>query len=391
MKIEIYLIKKYLLSKRKKTFSFITIIIGITGITLGVSALIISLGITNGFHTEIKNRLLSLTPHIILFGTSTEELLRKNYIIAASPFVYEQIVIKSKNKVCGAVIKGINYETEIKVTDLDKRVKIGKFQHDTLLIGDELAKNLNVGVGDKVILILPTITLPEKELFHIPPMSEFKIGGIFKTGLYEQDSTLIFADIKKIKNVFPGFSRYCIGIKTKNPYKVEKYLRDLKKEIKLSNVISWKELNQNLFAALKLERIITFVITALIIVVACFSICSNLFLFTYERIREIGILSAIGLERRNISKLFFFFGTIIGTTGIAIGTILGFFISFLINKYEFIKLPPEIYFITKVPVHISLVDVSLILLLTISLTLISSIYPAYKVSKLNPVEIIRHE
>jgi lipoprotein-releasing system permease protein len=401
MNYTLYLSFKYLKPQKDKFFSYLSLAISICGIAIGVATLIVTLGVMTGFHREIKNRLSMLYPDIIVtshYDISEEVLKNNKQIYSYSPFLYSQVILKFGDKVYTSVVKGINYDTEKKVVKIDKLIKWfddPKLDKKSIVLGKELAKSLGVSFNDEVVMILPTQV--HTPFGSLPLTEKFLVKGIFSSGIYEYDNNLCFIDYNVATKIFYDNTTNqlnavkCWGIKVNN----EKSLYDVVSYLKtnlppLTKILTWIELNYNFFTALKLEKIMMIIIVSLIIIVACFMIVSNLLLKGLQKSKDIGILLAIGVSKKYVRRIFFLQGIVITLTGILLGSILGFTLGWLIKQYQFVKLPKGVYFIDKIPVYFSLPDIAITLSITIIVGFLASLYPSYKISQFDPVEIIRY-
>lgn len=401
MNYTLYLSFKYLKPQKDKFFSYLSLAISICGIAIGVATLIVTLGVMTGFHREIKNRLSMLYPDIIVtshYDISEEVLKNNKQIYSYSPFLYSQAILKFGDKVYTSVVKGINYDTEKKVVKIDKLIKWfddPKLDKKSIVLGKELAKSLGVSFNDEVVMILPTQV--QTPFGSLPLTEKFLVKGILSSGIYEYDNNLCFIDYNVATKIFYDNTTNqlnavkCLGIKVNN----EKSLYDVVSYLKtnlppLTKILTWIELNYNFFTALKLEKIMMIIIVSLIIIVACFMIVSNLLLKGLQKSKDIGILLAIGVSKKDVRRIFFLQGIVITLTGILLGSILGFTLGWLIKQYQFVKLPKGVYFIDKIPVYFSLPDIAITLSITIIVGFLASLYPSYKISQFDPVEIIRY-
>jgi lipoprotein-releasing system permease protein len=401
MNYTLYLSFKYLKPQKDKFFSYLSLAISICGIAIGVATLIVTLGVMTGFHREIKNRLSMLYPDIIVtshYDISEEVLKNNKQIYSYSPFLYSQVILKFGDKVYTSVVKGINYDTEKKVVKIDKLIKWfddPKLDKKSIVLGKELAKSLGVSFNDEVVMILPTQV--QTPFGSLPLTEKFLVKGILSSGIYEYDNNLCFIDYNVATKIFYDNTTNqlnavkCLGIKVNN----EKSLYDVVSYLKtnlppLTKILTWIELNYNFFTALKLEKIMMIIIVSLIIIVACFMIVSNLLLKGLQKSKDIGILLAIGVSKKDVRRIFFLQGIVITLTGILLGSILGFTLGWLIKQYQFVKLPKGVYFIDKIPVYFSLPDIAITLSITIIVGFLASLYPSYKISQFDPVEIIRY-
>jgi lipoprotein-releasing system permease protein len=395
--MELFIALKYLKGREKSIFALFSTIIGIAGIGLGVAALIVTLGVMNGFHLDIREKILGLNPHLIVLGsdiTDSESVTKKLKLVGGlesiSPFVYGQVVIRSKHSAYGVVLKGIKFDSEREVVPLEKISITGEWadmEPDGIVLGKELVKNLGVNLGDELIVVSPT----EHDFLSMsmPRMNKFKLVGIFNSGIYDYDGNLAYVNLNKAKDIFSLKGVSGFGIKLRNIDRAGSIAKKLRNILEY-RVIAWQELNRNLFAALKLEKTVMFLLLALIIVVACFNIVSNLLLLSIEKAKEIGIFSAIGMKMSSIRKIFIYEGLITGLLGTLFGAAFGILMGAILKRYQFVKLPPEIYYVDRIPVRLSFVDIASVLAVAIVVTILSSVYPANRASKLNPVDIIRY-
>ncbi len=393
-----YLALKYLKSRRKEKFISLISIISIIGIIIGVMTLIIVISVMDGFDKSLRDKIISINSHLIVLKYGGDVQNYKNVekkiknikgITDIEPFIYKQAMVSYQGVVSGVIVRGILANSKI----LKKVIKEGRLNNkiNSIVIGNELAKNLGVYIGDKVNIISPFGRLTPMGM--IPKMKRFVITGIFQSGMYDYDSSLVFISIKDAQQFFNMKHRVTgIEIFLKNIYDVKKIERLVK--LKLGNLYwtrDWMEMNKNLFSAMKLERVTMFIILTLIILVAAFNIASTLIMIILEKNRDIAILKSMGAKRKDIMDIFIIKGLIIGITGSIIGTILGCFICFLLKKYQFIKLPSDVYYITKLPVEVNFYYVVIIFMSSILLSFLATLYPAIQASKLKPAEILRYE
>lgn len=400
MKFTTFLALKYLVSPKKKIFSSISAIIAVLGIGIGVATLIVTLGIMSGFHHEIRKRLLSLYPHIVVSGNyevDIKEVTKFKEIEDVSSFVYSQAILKSKNLVYTVVVKGIDFLQEQKVSEIKNIVgkEVYNLSQNEIFIGKELSTNLGLEEGDTVVMVLPTqIRTP---FGNLPRTEKFVVKKIFRSGVYEYDSNLCYIDYAKAKQIFydeetRSFNGVVgLGIKLKNDNDLNKVVEKLRINLGIAyKVVSWEQLNYNLFSALKLEKVMMIIVVSLIIIVACFVIVTNLIMLGIQKSKDIGILMSMGATKKEIKNIFFIQGIILNVSGIIFGNGLGLLLSWLVKEYQFVKLPKEVYYIDKIPVYLSFTDIGIVLLITIFVGIVASLYPAQKVSKFEPIEIIRY-
>lgn len=384
---------RYLTSKHRERFISLISIISILGVAVGVAALIIVISVMSGFDDDLKEKIIGTYSHIEItsdFGAApsqdiTGKILKAEHVRAVSPFLHGQALIRFRGSVTGVMVRGIDPQSEVKTNRIGEYIKEGDLSLGDrgLAIGMELASKLGVRLGDKVTLITPG---------NINGI-DFNIAAIFKTGMYDYDSGLVYTTIPASQellaaaNLISGYS-----IRLDDAFNVEKAKRSLRLGLGSAySVRSWLDLNRNLIEALKLEKTVMFIILALIVMVACFNIAGTLIMTVLEKTKDVGILKAIGASQGDIMAIFAMQGTMIGLIGTAIGASLGLILCWCLKTYKFITLPSDIYYIDKLPVKFQAGDIMLIVCASVAISMIATIYPAYKASKLDPVEALRYE
>lgn len=405
MKTETFIALRYLKAKRKKHFIGIISFISIFGIIIGTMSLVIALSLMTGFHNKMKENLLDANSHLTVHSfenqiddkkyselTSLAESI-ENYK-GSSPVILTQGLIKGgvNPDPAPVVIKGIDFEKEKQVTNILENVEINSLEKKEIVIGSELAKRRGIFVGDKISLVfLKPVQTP---MGLMPKIKYFTVKGIFSSGTYEYDKTWVFCNVSEISTIL-GMNGDCqyIELKTTNLDVIDTYRDKLLKLLPTGfHIIDLRETNKQLFAAIKVEKIIVSLIIGLIVLVAALNITSSLVMSVIEKNRDIGILMAMGMKRKEIMKIFKLQGFIIGVTGSFIGCTLGAVSSYVLEKYQVIKLPPDVYdFLSYIPFNLRISDVILIFFGTVIIAWVATIYPAKRASSLNPVEAIRHE
>ncbi len=396
MKTELFISWRYLITKRKEKFISLISVISVLGIAIGVMALIVVIGVMTGFDRDLRDKIVGNYSHITIagyngidekeYGKILEKISANPQIKGVSPYVQGQVLIKAGTRVFAAGLKGINPSTESSVTKIKQYLTAGKIDNlgpDKVIIGKELAAYLGLFLNSDLL----TYSSLGKERV-------LKVVGIFNSGMYDYDLNLIFSDTKTAQDILGLNNKFsAIAVKLDNLNLADKVKGEISSVLGFDyNIRTWMEANQNFFAALKLEKLTMFIILTLIILVASFNIISTLVVMVVDKTRDIGILKAIGMSSVRIRNIFTYQGFIIGVLGIFSGTAGGILLCVLLKKYQFIKLPQDIYYIDRLPVFIEFwPDIALIILAAIAITLISTIYPARKASRLNPVEALRYE
>ncbi len=392
MKIVFWIAWRYLWTKRKERFVSLISVISILGVAIGVAALIIVLAVMSGFDKDLKEKIIGNYSHIVIeapfpisdYAGIIRDINKHEHISASAPFIQNQAFLESPQQNRGVLVRGIDLNLESRVTDIERY--LGQKTRDFnkgVFIGKELSGILGLDTGDELTLINP-------EGGRISA----KISGLFNSGMYDYDTNIIYMDLAQAQDFF-GFSNSVSGISVK----VDKlFLADaLKAEIQKTigpaySIKTWIERNKNFFAALKLEKITMFIILTLIILVAAFNIISTLVVMVTEKTKDIGILKAVGMTNAKIRAIFTLEGLFIGLFGCILGSGIGITLSILLKKYQFVKLPADIYYLDRLPV--SLVfwpDVAMVVIAAFLISLVSTIYPARKAGQLNPLEALRYE
>ena len=396
MKTEFFISIRYLMTKRKEKFISLISVISVLGVAIGVAALIVVIGVMTGFDKDLRDKIVGNYSHITLssyngldneqFTSLQKKLFCNPHVVGVSPYVQGQGLIQEGSQFLAVGIKGIVPESEAEVTKLNTYLKTGDLAQLTgerIIIGRELANRLGAGVGSDV-------SLYSQE----GKPRQLKVVGIFHSGMYEYDMNLVFMNLATAQD-FLGVAHQvsAVAIKLDNLYLADSVKKEMSAVVGYEYLLrTWTEANQNFFSALQLEKITMFIILTLIILVAAFNIVSTLIVMVVEKTKDIGILRALGMRASSIRKIFTFQGLLIGSMGTFFGVAGGVLLCALLKKYQFIKLPQDIYYLDKLPVSIEWwPDVTLVVVCALAITLISTIYPALKAASLKPVEALRYE
>jgi len=408
---EFFIAKRYLKARRKTGFISLITYISILGVTIGVAALIIVLSIMNGFESEVRSRIIGFDTHIRLRTYHNEGV--ENYqkvinkirdiphIIGLSPYILDKGMIRSGERSSGIMVRGADPATINDVSDLGKTIIYGKLdigpvlQEDGkklpgIVLGRYVADQLLVDVGDKVVIIS---VAGVHSMFQAPPVKQFVVTGFFETGMYEYDNSYAYISLKSAQDLFRmGEKVSGIEIRLDDLYKANEVVKQIDKRLGFPYyAITWFEMRKNLFSWMQFEKWAMFIVLSLIILVAAFNIVSTLIMVVMEKTKEIGILKSMGATSRSITRIFLYEGITVG----AIGTLLGFGIGYALcwaqEEYHFFSLPPDVYFISTLPIKMELHDFIFIGIAAVLICLLAAVYPAKKAASLVPVEAIRYE
>lgn len=398
MNTEFFIARRYMLSRHRKFLSMSTAI-AIGGVFVGVAALLITLSMMNGFQNELRRRILGGTPHIIVrkyfnepiydYHKVTEKLEPYKFVQASAPFVIQKSVIKYKRQLDGVVIKGVDDEMEKNITEIGQKMISGIFElAGGCVIGVELAHNLGVTVGDSLVIALPF----GEQLGLVPRAKKVVLRGIFDFGYYDYNATIVYMDLKDVQTLFEmGESISGVEVRIEDIYKAPQHARKIEEDLGYPyRAQDWIESNRSVFAALKMEKIITFIVLVLIIIVAGFNIIGTLINMVKKKTKEIGIMRSYGFTAPKIMKIFIYHGSIIGVIGTVLGLTFAFLACLLLDKYQ-VTLPGDIYFIETLPVEMEVNDFVLTAIAAILISFLSTIYPAKRATGLTTVEALRNE
>jgi lipoprotein-releasing system permease protein len=416
MNYEWFIGLRYLKAKRKQTFISIITLISIIGFALGVWALIVVLAVMSGFEKTLKEKILGTQAHLVVLKANQEgmdqyeevvkEVEQVKGIVSATPFILSQVMLSSESNVFGVVLNGIDPDRVGKVIELARNMKAGRLQDlkaegesPGIILGVELAKRLGVSINDPIQVISPLGTMTPMGM--MPKMKRFRVVGIFYSGMYEFDNTLAYISISSAQKFLNMDSRVTgIEIKTDDIYKVKKIGKEIRQKLGFPFwTKDWMEMNRNLFSALKLEKVVMFILLVLIVLVAAFNIISTLIMVVMEKNKDIAILKSMGAPSKGILRIFIIEGGVIGVVGTFIGTITGLATALNLEKVSgfvekllgFKFLPSDVYYIDKLPSQVNPTDVVMIVITAILISLLATLYPSWRASRLDPAEGLRYE
>jgi len=405
---ELFVSLRYLKAKRKQGFISIITGISILGIMIGVMALIVVLAVMNGFREDLMKKILGVNSHLLIMSykggiEDTDGIVQKTLnvdgVVSATPFIYSQIMIKSYGNISGAILRGIDPVTAGSVIDIESMLRSGSLgvltdtraETKGVILGSELSKQIGAVPGDIVTLVSPMGKLTP--LGRVANEDTFEVRALFESGMYEYDSAMVYISLANAQE-FLSLGDEVTGIEVK--------VEDIQKSDKIGEAIQgtlrypyytkdWKMMNKSLFSALKLEKVTMFIILTMIVLVGALNIISSLVMMVMEKTRDIAILRTMGASAKNIMSIFIFQGLFVGLVGTVLGLISGSFLCHILARYKFIKLPPDVYYISTLPVRMEWLDIVSIILAAIIISFLATIYPSWQAAKVNPVEALRYE
>jgi len=409
LNFELFLALRYLKGSQRTLGGSLTSVIAVAGVTVGVAALVATLAVMTGFREDIRAKILGAQPHLLVQPPSETGLPDRDYsdrfagipeVVAWSPYVMGQGLLRTAHGTQGVVVKGIDPNREPAVTGLDSRVVLGQWAElgrplataappPPVFLGKQLASALNAQLGDDIVIAVSSGG--DALLGGMPFPFPFTVAGVLETGLYDYDSSLVVMNMASAQRLFSAKGRVSgLGVRLTNADDFAGPAMRLQQRFaSLAFVRSWLALNRPLFAALRLEKIVMFLILALITLVAAFTILSNLLLVTAQRTREIGILRAMGATRGAIQRVFLLKGFVMGLLGTGAGVSLGLGIAALLKRYEFVKLPADVYYVERLPVRVIPGDVLVVAVATLAIVLLATLYPSRAAARLDALDAIR--
>ena len=409
MKFELFIARRYLTARQKQAFISVISLISILGVGLGVASLIVVVGVMHGFSTELRDKILGINAHMVAavaggamhdYRSLMEKAEAVPGVAGATPFVYTEVMLSSARGVKGVVLRGVDGASAGRVLALPREMIAGSLDDlaapglfPGIIVGRELADRLGLSVGDTVNLMSPAGK--ESAAGFSPKVKTFVLCGMFKSGMYEYDSTLAYVSIPAAQELL-GFKRDIVSgleLKAVDVDTVDSLAPAVRTALGGPPVFvrTWIDMNGNLFKALHLEKTAMFVILVMIVVVGSFSIITTLVMLVMEKTRDIAILMSMGATPAAIRTIFMLQGAIIGLVGTALGFGLGLAVALALEKYQFIKIPGDVYPMDHLPVKLDWPDLVIIGLTSLTLCFLATLYPARQAAGLKPVEALRHE
>jgi lipoprotein-releasing system permease protein len=408
MLFEVFLGIRYLKAKRKQAFISIITVISVVGVMVGVMALIVVLSVMNGFREDLMSKILGVNSHLLIlnyegpfsgYDKAAAEADKVEGVVATTPFVYSQVMVNREGSVTGAVLRGLDPLSAPSVARIGEMIKGGTLQsldieHDGLpaiIVGRELSKNIGARPGDTLTVVSPIGKLTP--LGRVPLSRTFKITAIFDSGMYEYDATMVYVSLKEAQD-FLGMEDRVTGIEVRvdDIYKADRIGEAVSRKLGYPYwTKDWQQMNRSLVSALKLEKLTMFVILTMIVLVGALNIISTLVMVVMEKTRDVAILRTMGATSKSIMRIFMFQGLLVGVVGTLAGLFSGLGLCHLLARYQFIKLPADIYYISTLPVRVEMNDVLFVTVAAVLISFLATLYPSWHASRVNPVEALRYE
>ncbi|HEY1743694.1 MAG TPA: ABC transporter permease [Granulicella sp.] len=416
MRFELFIAARYLRARRRQAVVGFITVISIIGVAAGVASLIVALAITNGMRRDLQERLVGATAHVELMRAAgdgihnwrplMDQLAQIPHVQAVSPGLYGQVLISHGPRSGGALIKGIIPADELKVGDLLQSIKEGSAAElipaqdpnqtgsemaPPIVIGNELALTLGATVGDTLL-----VTSPQGELTPLgllPRYQRFRLVGIFASGFYQYDSSYAFMRLSDSQRLFSEPDLISVmSFRIDDLYRAQQVGKALEQAAGPGfQATNWMEQNRELFRALKLEQVVTFIVLALIVVVAALNILIALTMMVMEKTRDIAVMMSFGVSADQVRRIFLFQGLLISSLGTVLGLVLGFAASLAGSHYRFIQLDASVYSIDHLPFAPRLIDALIVAAVSLGMSLMATLYPSSSAARILPAEALRYE
>ncbi len=409
MSFEFFVARRYLFSKQKQAFIYVISLMSVLGVALGVAALVVVLGVYNGLTTDMREKILGANAHGVVLSSLPDgfsldpevmdRILDTPGVKGATPFIYSEVMLSAGTGVKGLILRGIDPVGAPKVLSMLQTIKRGSvadLANQTsppgIILGEELTKRLGLALGSRINLLSPSGQ--RSSTGFQPRIRPFTVVGIFKTGMYEYDSSMAFLSLSACRDLLGLDPGYLSGIEitVDDLFKADTVTAALNERVGYRFYArSWMDMNANLFAALKLEKIGMFILLAMVVLIGSFSIVATLVMLVMEKTKDIAVMMSMGATRGMIRRIFMYQGVMIGFVGTMLGYALGLSVGYLLKKYQFIKLPENVYTLDHLPIIITVPDVLIIGASAMLLCFLSTLYPARQASRLKPAEALRYE
>jgi len=407
---EWFISQRYLTAKQREAFASLITFLSVAGVAVGVMALVVVIAVMSGAETDIRDRILGIQSHMVVMnysglipdvGPVIAAVRRAENVAAVTPFIHSQAMIRSANGTSGAVLRGIDPASAGDVTDMLRDVSAllstdaatpaaGAGEIPGIVLGKTLARDLAAAQGDTVFLISPRGLASAPD--YVPAKVRFRVVGLYSSGMHEYDSAMAYVPLSTAQKLLQtGDNVSSLAVRLHDIYLARQTAETLNASLDFPYwARDWMEMNRNLFSALRLQKTVMFIILTLIILVAAFNIASALIMMVMGKTREIAILKTIGATSRSIGRIFVYKGMVIGIVGTILGVAFGWVLCAILKHYHFIELPEDVYYFATLPVRLEAVDVLAIASAALLLCFVSTLYPAMRASRLNPLDAVRY-
>ncbi len=405
---ELFLGIRYLKAKRKQAFISVITVISALGVMVGVMSLVVVLSVMNGFRADLITKILGVNSHLMVlkYGSSFDEYQKISErisgvdgLVASTPFINAQAMFNHGGNISAAYVWGIQPDTAIHVVSIKDAIKEGSLDSlknpreglPAIIIGRELSRQTRANLGDVVTLVSPEGKLTP--MGRVPNSREYEVTGIFESGYYEYDATMVYVTLKEAQNFLAYGDRVTgLAVKVEDVFESDQVAESIQNDLGYPyRTRDWKSTHRSLFSALKLEKYTMFVILAMIVLVGALNIISTLVMVVMEKTRDVAILRAMGASSKSVMSIFMMQGLLVGLVGTLAGLASGLGICHLLGKYKFINLDPSVYYIHTLPVQVDIMDIFWVSAAAVLISFLATIYPSWYASRLNPAEAIRYE
>lgn len=410
---ELYIGLRYTRAKRRNGFVSFIALLSMLGIALGVAALIVVLSVMNGFGKELRERTLGMTAHATVTGQDgrlddwkdiQSKVITNKNVVGSAPFTQNEAMLSNRNRVSGAIIRGVLPEEEPRVSEIHQKMVSGKLEdlkagEYGIILGRELANAMGVFEGEKITVITPQANVTPVGV--MPRLKRFTVVGVFEAGMHQFDRSMAFMHMEDAQKLFSMEDKVeGVRLKLNDMFNAKRVSRELDTVIGEDYwVRDWTNMHSNLFKALKTEKVVMFIILLLIVAVAAFNIISTLVMTVNEKQADIAILRTIGMTPNSLMWVFIVQGTVIGLVGTLLGLALGIpvalhvseIVTFFETLFQTTFLPADVYYITDIKSDIRAADVLTYSLSAFGLSVLATIYPAWRAARIQPADALRYE